>query len=182
VSAPPAGTRRRAFLAAADADTAQLGAAFGAALRPLPDRALRCWLAGDLGAGKTTFARGLLRQLGVTGAVRSPTYSLIERHEAGPFEVVHGDLYRLEGATALAALGLDDFDRSGAVWLIEWPERGQGALPPPDLQLDFSIGSGGHRIEARAGSDAGRAWLARAARGVPWRARHAALELARPAP
>jgi len=163
VNGPPAGASRRAFFAPADSDTERLGAAFGATLRPLGSRALRCWLAGDLGAGKTTFARGLLRQLGVTGAVRSPTYSLIERHEAGDFEVVHGDLYRLDGPESLAALGLDEFDRAGALWLIEWPERGEGVLPAPDLRLEFTVEPGGHRIEARASSEAGTSWLSRAA-------------------
>ena len=161
---PPAGASGHAFLAATDSQTEQLGAAFGATLQPLAGRALRCWLAGDLGAGKTTFARGLLRRLGVTGAVRSPTYSLVERHDAGPFEVVHADLYRLDGPQSLAALGLDEFDRAGALWLIEWPERGEGALPPPDLRLAFSVEPQAHRIEARAVSEAGRSWLARAAR------------------
>lgn len=160
---PPAAASRRAFLAAAEIDTERLGAAFGATLQPLEGRALRCWLAGDLGAGKTTFARGLLRQLGVTGTVRSPTYSLIERHDAGAIEVVHGDLYRLEGPEALAALGLDEFDRAGALWLIEWPERGADALPPPDLHLEFTAEAEGHRVEAHAASEAGTSWLARAA-------------------
>ncbi len=159
----PAGASRRAFFAATDSDTERLGAAFGATLQPLAGRALRCWLAGDLGAGKTTFARGLLRRLGVTGAVRSPTYSLIERHDAGPFEVVHGDLYRLDGPESVATLGLDEFDRAGTLWLIEWPERGEGALPPPDLRLGFVVESGGHRIVAEAVSDAGASWLSHAA-------------------
>lgn len=163
MSSPLAGASRRVFFAADDADTESLGAAFGATLQPLEGRALRCWLAGDLGAGKTTFARGLLRQLGVTGTVRSPTYSLIERHEAGGIEVVHADLYRLEGPEALAGLGLDEFDRAGALWLIEWPERGEGALPPPDLHLQFTAEPGGHGVEVRASSGAGTSWLARAA-------------------
>jgi tRNA threonylcarbamoyladenosine biosynthesis protein TsaE len=163
VSAVPAAGQAQSFHTRTDADTERLGAAFGATLRPLEARALRAWLAGDLGAGKTTFVRGLLRQQGVTGPVRSPTYSLLERYPLGPLEVVHGDLYRLEGPAALAGLGLDEFDRAGALWLIEWPERGAGALPPPDLQLDLSVGPEGHRIDVRAPSTPGAAWLARAA-------------------
>ncbi len=159
---PPAAAPPTSFFTAANADTERLGAAFGATLQPLGDRALRAWLAGDLGAGKTTFVRGLLRQLGVTGPVRSPTYSLLERYAPGPVEVLHGDLYRLEGPGSLAALGLDDFDRGGMLWLIEWPERGEGALPPPDLRLALSVEPGGHRIECRANSAAGESWLARA--------------------
>jgi tRNA threonylcarbamoyladenosine biosynthesis protein TsaE len=163
VNGAPAGASGRRFFAATDADTEGLGAAFGATLQPLEGRALRCWLAGDLGAGKTTFARGLLRELGVTGTVRSPTYSLIERHEAAGLEVIHGDLYRLEGPDALAGLGLDEFDRAGALWLIEWPERGAGALPPPDLWLEFAAEPDGNHLQARALSAAGTSWLARAA-------------------
>ncbi len=160
----PAGPRRRVFPSASDAATEQLGADFGAALQPLRGRALRAWLAGDLGAGKTTFVRGLLRHLGVTAAVRSPTYSLIEHYGLGPIELVHGDLYRLDGPDGLVALGLDEFDRAGAVWLIEWPERGGAALPPPDLQLSFTVGiEGHHRVEVAAHSEAGAQWLARVA-------------------
>jgi len=160
VSESPAGLRRRVFHSGTESETEQLGAAFGAARPPVAGRALRAWLAGDLGAGKTTFVRGLLRHLGVKGAVRSPTYSLIERYALGPLEVMHGDLYRLQGAADLAALGLDDFDRAGALWLIEWPERGAGALPPPDLQLGFTVQADGHRIDVLASSEAGAHWLA----------------------
>ncbi len=156
------GARRRVFVSANDAATQRLGAAFAAALPAQPAPALRAWLSGDLGAGKTTFVRGLLRHLGVLTAVRSPTYSLIERYELGSLEVVHGDLYRLEGRSAVEALGLDEFDRPGALWLIEWPERSGGALPPPDLRLEFTVQADGHRIEAGAHSEVGSGWLARA--------------------
>jgi tRNA threonylcarbamoyladenosine biosynthesis protein TsaE len=163
VNAAPAAGQARSFLSRTEADTERLGAALGATLQPVAGRALRAWLAGDLGAGKTTLVRGLLRQQGVTGPVRSPTYSLLERYPLGALEVVHGDLYRLEGPGALAGLGLDEFDRAGALWLIEWPERGEGALPPPDLQLELSVQPEGHRIDVHAPSSSGAAWLARAA-------------------
>jgi len=161
VSEAPAGTGRRAFTVPTDDDTERLGAAFAAACRPLATRALRAWLAGDLGAGKTTFTRGLLRRLGVTGTVRSPTYSLIERYSPGELEVIHGDLYRLEGPQDLVTLGLDEFDRAGALWLIEWPERGKGMLPTPDLEFEFSVEAGGHRIVVTGCSVPGAQWLAR---------------------
>ncbi len=161
MSETPAGTGRRVFSVPTDDDTERLGAAFAATLQPLATRALRAWLAGDLGAGKTTFARGLLRRLGVAGAVRSPTYSLIERYAPGALEVIHGDLYRLEGAQELATLGLDEFDRASALWLIEWPERGKGVLPTPDLECEFSVEASGHRIVVTARSEPGARWLAR---------------------
>lgn len=152
---------RHEFLSRAETDTTALGAAFAATFRPESSRALRVGLSGDLGAGKTTFVRGLLRRLGVGGSIRSPTYSLVERYEAGGVEVVHGDLYRLESPAALAALALDEFDRGGALWLVEWPEQGGSALAPPDLSLSLSVEGEAHRIVATAGSPAGAAWLRR---------------------
>ena len=119
------------------------------------------YLAGDLGAGKTTFARGFLRELGVTGAVRSPTYTLFELHELGELTALHIDLYRLREPSELESLGLRDWARPGSLWLIEWPERGGGRLPPPDLTLTFTVGAQAHHIELQAHSDAGKAWLAR---------------------
>lgn len=118
------------------------------------------YLTGDLGAGKTTFARGFLRGLGEAGAVRSPTYTLLELHELGTLTVLHVDLYRLRDENELEPLGLRDWARSGCLWLIEWPERASRRLPPPDLVLSFSVGSTTHEIEVRAESAAGKKWLA----------------------
>lgn len=151
----------RVFLSRSEADTVALGAAFAAAFRPDSSRALRVGLSGDLGAGKTTLVRGLLRQFGVVGSIRSPTYSLVERYAARDVEVVHGDLYRLESPAALAALALDEVDRGGVLWLIEWPEQGGPALPAPDLSLSLSVEGAVHRIVAASGSPAGAAWLER---------------------
>jgi len=163
VSDPPADCGRREFRSGSDADTERLGAAFARAFEPAAGQAMRAGLTGDLGAGKTTFVRGLLRQYGVAGAVRSPTYSLVERYDLGALQVIHCDLYRLESPQALAPLGLDEFDRAGALWLIEWPERAGAALPPPDLQIDFTVESTGHRIEVAGLSAPGAAWLQRVA-------------------
>ena len=93
---------------------------------------------GDLGAGKTTLVRGALRHLGITGAVRSPTFSIMECYVARGWQILHLDLYRLKSADELLGLGLADYDRSDALWLIEWPERGGSRLPAPDLLLQFS--------------------------------------------
>ena len=142
------------FLADADA-TEQLAQAL-ARTAPTPAVAL---LHGDLGAGKSTLARAWLRALGVTGAIRSPTYTLVERYPlAGGSEALHLDLYRIGDGAELEFLGLDDAD--AALWLVEWPERGAGALPPADLRIDLSIQGDGRACGLTALSPAGQAWLA----------------------
>ena len=116
-----------------------------------PDPAAPCIveLAGDLGTGKSTFARGALRALGVTGAIKSPSYTLLESYELPevPINAVHLDLYRLNDPDELEHLGLADYHRPGFLWLIEWPERAAGRLPRPDLRFEFSIVDGEHRIQ-----------------------------------
>ena len=104
-------------------------------------------LSGDLGAGKSTFARGVLRALGATGAVKSPSYTLMELYDLPPMNVVHLDLYRLRDPEELEYLGLSDYYRPGFLWLVEWPERAAGRLPPADLGFVFSFTNEGHRIE-----------------------------------
>ncbi len=93
------------------------------------------FLEGELGAGKTTFARALLRVLGVEERVKSPTYSLIESYRIGELHAHHLDLYRIAGADELEWLGLADLVTPKAVMLVEWPERGRAGLPHPDLVL-----------------------------------------------
>ena len=105
------------------------------------------FLSGELGAGKSTFARGVLRALGAQGAIKSPSYTLVETYELPDANAVHLDLYRLIDPTELEHLGLADYHRPGFLWLIEWPERGAGRLPAPDLRFEFSITEQGHRIE-----------------------------------
>ena len=104
-------------------------------------------LVGELGSGKSTFARGALRALGVRGPIKSPSYTLLETYESADLHAVHLDLYRLIDPAELENLGLADYHRPGFLWLIEWPERGVGRLPKPDLRFAFSIESDGHRIE-----------------------------------
>lgn len=103
--------------------------AVGAALAPLLRGGEVIALSGDLGAGKTTLVRGLLRALGHAGAVKSPTYTLVESYSLPAFELHHFDLYRLAAPAELEYLGLDTFLHPGAVCLFEWPERGAGVLP-----------------------------------------------------
>lgn len=104
-------------------------------------------LSGDLGAGKSTFVRGALRALGARGPIKSPSYTLMETYELGPVVAVHLDLYRMRDPGELENLGLADFYLPGHLWLIEWPEKGAGHLPPVDLGFVFSIGENGHHIE-----------------------------------
>ena len=115
-------------------------------------------LHGDLGAGKSTLARALLRELGVQGPIRSPTYTLVERYPVPGGEAWHLDLYRIGNASELDFLGLDGDEAS--LWLVEWPERGAGALPPADLRVWLQQQGPGRRAELEADSAAGQAWLA----------------------
>mgnify|MGYP001619757620 CR=1 FL=1 len=102
------------------------------------------YLHGDLGAGKTTLARGCLRALGVSGAIKSPTYTLMEPYELAGLTVLHMDLYRLKDPRELFNLGLDDYPPASTLWLVEWPEKGGALLPPPDLDVSL-----GHQEQAR---------------------------------
>jgi tRNA threonylcarbamoyladenosine biosynthesis protein TsaE len=118
------------------------------------------YLHGDLGAGKSTLARAWLRALGVTGTIRSPTYTLVERYplpDGG--EALHLDLYRIAAAGELEFLALDD--AAGALWLVEWPERGGDGLPAADLQIDLAVAGSGRDARLSGLTPAGTAWLSR---------------------
>lgn len=124
-----------------------------------PDPAI-VHLQGDLGAGKSSFARAFLRALGVAGAIRSPTYTLVERYPlANGSEALHLDLYRIGDPGELEFLGIEP--ELAALWMIEWPERGRDALPRPDLLITLAIQGEGRQLQAAAGSPTGAAWLAR---------------------
>lgn len=135
--------------------TDALGRALAAAL---PQRAV-VHLRGDLGAGKSTLARALLRALGVQGGIRSPTYTLVERYPLPGGEAAHLDLYRIADPEELAYLGLDELASSARLWLVEWPERGQGGLPEPDLSIELGIHGSGRIARLQPFSGVGEAWL-----------------------
>jgi tRNA threonylcarbamoyladenosine biosynthesis protein TsaE len=103
------------------------------------------FLHGDLGAGKTTLVRGMLRGLGYSGAVPSPTYTLMETYATAAFEVVHMDLYRVIEAGELEMLGVRDFIGE-CLCLVEWPERGAGVLPLPDIEITITGGGDGRQV------------------------------------
>ena len=142
------------FLPDADA-TASLARALA---QTQPARAV-VHLHGELGAGKSTLGRAWLRALGVSGAIRSPTYTLVERYplrDGG--EALHLDLYRIGNAAELEFLGLDDAD--ARLWLVEWPERGLTALPAADLRVELTVEGDGRRCRLVAASPEGKDWLA----------------------
>ena len=115
-------------------------------------------LQGDLGAGKSTLARALLRALGVRGAIRSPTYTLVERYPIPEGEAWHLDLYRIGDVGELDFLGLDD--TVATLWLVEWPERAGSALPKPDLRVELATQGAGRDARLTAGTVDGERWLA----------------------
>ena len=116
-------------------------------------------LAGELGAGKTTFARALLHALGVGERIKSPTYSLIESYRVDDLDIHHLDLYRIADAGELEWLGLPDLWRSRALLLIEWPERAGATLPPPDLLLRLQHEGPLRRLDAVPHSARAAEWL-----------------------
>lgn len=134
--------------------------ALGARLAGLCPRRCLIFLAGDLGVGKTTLVRGMLQGLGHRGTVKSPTYTLIEPYQLDGRQAYHLDLYRLADPEELDYLGLREILAESALVCIEWPERGQGWLPSPDLQLDLRHQGAGRVLQAQAGSPAGAAVLA----------------------
>lgn len=117
-------------------------------------------LQGDLGSGKTTLSRALIRALGHDGPVRSPTYTLVEPYELGNFRVLHYDLYRLNDPEELHYLGVRDFLDDDTLTLVEWPERGRPWLPPADLALELRVLRSGREIHWQAGTPRGQVWEA----------------------
>jgi tRNA threonylcarbamoyladenosine biosynthesis protein TsaE len=139
--------------------TDALGLALAKTFPGAADDCTVLYLHGELGAGKTTCARSLLRGLGVTGLIRSPTFTLIEAYPLGALTCVHVDLYRLQGGLEVDELGLRDFFNPGCLLLIEWPEKGANALPPADAQLTLTYAPSGRSAAVRAGSALGKSWL-----------------------
>ncbi len=132
--------------------------AFGVRLgRALGPRAL-VFLEGDMGAGKTTLVRGLLRARGHSGAVKSPTYTLVEPYDLPGCACYHLDLYRLGDPEELEYLGLREMLSVSALVLVEWPDRGAGWLPDPDLCLTLSYAEDGaaRRVHLEASTERGR--------------------------
>ena len=134
----------------------------GRLLAPALDAAGVIFLSGGLGAGKTTLCRGLLRGLGYDGAVKSPTFTIVEPYELERGSVYHFDLYRLAHPDELDYLGAEDYFAAEALCLIEWPERGAGFLRMPDLELTLTVTSETSRqVQLRAQTLKGERAMAR---------------------
>ena len=147
------------------AATLHAGALLGAALVP----GMVVTLAGDLGAGKTTFARGVLRGLGWTGAVKSPTYALVEHYPFSNLYLYHFDFYRLEDGAEWEDAGIAECFRDDSVCLVEWPERVAERLPAADVAITLvhsHSGVPGRRLDAVATTEPGERCLTALARGM----------------
>lgn len=172
----------RRFTLADEAATAAFGARFADAVEAVRNRGntghtghdphdehafegLQVQLIGDLGAGKTTLVRATLRALGHTGRVRSPTYTLVEPYAVerpdGELEVYHFDLYRFTDPAEWADAGFREYFDSGAICLVEWPQRAGGLLGIPDLVFSLDVAGDGRLLIARAYSESGKACLER---------------------
>ncbi|MCA1771259.1 MAG: tRNA (adenosine(37)-N6)-threonylcarbamoyltransferase complex ATPase subunit type 1 TsaE [Halomonas sp.] len=136
-------------------DNEQAQVAFGETLGNVLQGRGRIYLEGDLGAGKTTLTRGVLRAYGYLGAVKSPTYTLVEPYELAGQRLYHLDLYRLSDPEELEFIGGRDILADDALCLVEWPSRGEGWLPTPDIRLQLSVEEPGRRAQLSAGSDFG---------------------------
>jgi len=132
--------------------------AFGKRIAEVTKGAGLIFLEGDLGAGKTTLSRGVIRGLGHAGAVKSPTFTLVEPYEIGNVRAFHFDLYRLVDPEELEYMGIRDYFDEDALCLIEWPDKGTGFLPKPDLTITISPHNSGRQLKLLPQGARGESW------------------------
>jgi tRNA threonylcarbamoyladenosine biosynthesis protein TsaE len=133
---------------------------FGARIARITEGHGLIFLEGNLGMGKTTLSRGIIRGLGHVGAVKSPTFTLVEPYEIGDIRAFHFDLYRLVDPEELEFLGIRDYFEDDALCLIEWPDKGAGFLPKPDLTITISPQDSGRSLKILSQGSRGEAWCA----------------------
>lgn len=142
-----------------EAATRSLGAELAAVLRP----GMSIWLSGDLGAGKTTLVRGLLRALHYADRVKSPTFSLVELYSFSSFNLYHFDLYRLEDPMEWEDAGFRECFNDRSICFVEWPEKAVGCLPEPDLMIRLEFAGDGRTATLEGRTEGGRKCLERLA-------------------
>jgi tRNA threonylcarbamoyladenosine biosynthesis protein TsaE len=125
------------------------------------------YLQGDLGTGKTTLVRALLRGFGYPGKVKSPTYTLVEPYPIEGLTVYHLDLYRLASPEELEWIGIRDLLTDATLVLVEWPEQGKGMLPPADLVISLDYRNQGRELQFRALTGRGESMVAACVPGDP---------------
>ncbi|MCX7170585.1 MAG: tRNA (adenosine(37)-N6)-threonylcarbamoyltransferase complex ATPase subunit type 1 TsaE [Proteobacteria bacterium] len=133
--------------------------ALGGSLAPWLAPGMVVFLEGDLGAGKTTLVRGLLRALGYENKVKSPTYTLVELYVVSGLNLYHFDFYRFNQQEEYLDAGLDEYFQGTAVCLVEWPDNAGVYLPPADLSVHLSLDQDGRLARLSAGSEKGRLCL-----------------------
>jgi tRNA threonylcarbamoyladenosine biosynthesis protein TsaE len=138
-----------------EAATQALGARLAGALRP----GMSIYLCGELGAGKTTLARGLIQALGHEGKVKSPTYSLVELYTVSSLHLYHFDFYRFDDPKAWQESGFREHFNDASVCLVEWPERAGAALSQPDVRITLTPAPSGRDVTLEAYTEAGRQCL-----------------------
>jgi tRNA threonylcarbamoyladenosine biosynthesis protein TsaE len=151
---------RRGYALPDEAATLALGALLGAHLPPTLTPPAVVYLDGDLGAGKTTLVRGLLRKVGAGETAKSPTYTLVEPYVISGLNLYHFDFYRFNVPEEFLDAGLDEYFSDSGLCLVEWPDRAQPYLPVADLYIRLSHAGSGRHTSIEAHSERGRQWLA----------------------
>jgi tRNA threonylcarbamoyladenosine biosynthesis protein TsaE len=141
--------------------------AFGARLAQALEPGVVIYLCGDLGSGKTTLVRGVLRGLDYTGNVKSPTYTLVELYAISRLNLHHFDFYRFSQPEEYLDAGLDEYFQGGAVCLVEWPDKAGEYLVPADLRIGLAVAGSGRMAELTSSTEAGRACLTKLRRQSP---------------